>query len=293
MRGCEDAVCLYRIHPLRRPTIGSVFLWATRPPALGFIRLYDKAIIVMRVASFDIGVRNMCVCVWAHEGEDDKHPRQILHWELVDIASEWSARAMRPPPRNYNTVTATDAVRYAVAFVRDRERRGIFHGIDLAAIEQQPAGRGSVAGNIKMKCVSHALQAWFIDRRIAVRFCSPQRKIRTQMDLEHNGPIGPIGDPAEQKRASKKRYRKHKEWAVTNALELVQACGTPAQCTFFTNLQKKDDAADSLLQASWAAEDEVVLRAKQRAKTLKVGKRCATACAKEARKKKWKRNRRF
>ena len=100
--------------------------------------------------SVDCGVRNLAYCVY-------HAPTMVLvQWKLVSLA---------PTRANIATIVES-ACRFACALVEE-------HGASLHTvyIEQQPVA------NVKMKCLSHALQAAFCSasRTVRVRFVSARK----------------------------------------------------------------------------------------------------------------------
>ena len=162
----------------------------------------------MMFLSFDMGLRNLAYC----QLNTTPAPR-IVAWEVVDVVGE----------RNAKRMTCQRAAELMLDFLRQRFPRRIDDCTVL--VEQQPM-RARCA-NLKMKVLSHVLQAHFYSLGFKVKFVSPRRKL---------------------KRKCHRDYQLNKRQAVSDCL-LVLPRFDAKWTAFFTALPKKDDAADCLLQA--------------------------------------------
>ena len=227
---------------------------------------------VLRVASFDVGTRNLSLCVvdcvgW---GPGNTMIPSVVHWEVCDILGKpdddgktaaatnesdkkTAAATKESGKKKKKTVKAKkvsieEATRCMVAYLESR--RGVLATAHIMAIESQPAMRIS---NIKTKVLSHIIQAWWHQARpgASVRFCSPKRKLRGVPGMEE----------ADLETNARKRYTLHKKLCVDETCRRI--AGSP-WVDFFENLPKKDDATDAYLQACWVAEEHKVPGTKKR-----------------------------
>lgn len=178
---------------------------------------------LLRVASFDLGMRNLALVV---ADVDGGRLRAVHVMELIDILADNGCTA-----RNSKTVTIERLVKFMVHALRTR--RDIFEAVDVVAIEQQPVGRGPVS-NVRCKVLSHVLQGWICDNvpQTRVTFVNPKRKVAD-------------APPAHVKKARDK-YAWRKQQAVAAAVRHLDA--HPGWLATFQTHHKKDDLADALLQ---------------------------------------------
>ena len=225
---------------------------------------------VLRVASFDVGTRNLSLCVvdCAGWGPGNTMIPTVVHWEVCDILgkpdddgktaattkesdkkttattrkSGKKTTAKKKKTSKAKKVSVEEATRCMVAYLESR--RSVLATAHIMAIESQPAMRIS---NIKTKVLSHIIQAWWHQARpgAPVRFCSPKRKLRGVPGMEE----------ANLETNARKRYTLHKKLCVDETCRRIE--GSP-WVDFFNNLPKKDDATDAYLQACWVAEEHNV-----------------------------------
>ena len=178
------------------------------------------------VVGIDVGLHNLALCRILRNGDDFT----IEQWKLIDCAEGLNAKKL--------------SIEQSVALVVQtlKLQGDLFSGAEVVAIESQPVGRVAT-GNTKMKCVSHAIQAFVLSAHPSigrVLFVNPKNKMANAFvgkTLQLEG-----GDDA-----VKKRYKKHKDAAVAAVTELVR--GVLVWEEFFHSLKKRDDVADSLLLA--------------------------------------------
>jgi len=204
-----------------------------------------------KVISFDMGCRNLCVCLTSHSTdpdlETDRTANRIHHWEVVDILRSNGVTAKSVSIETMTKCTVAFLNRHATTFDDFKPT--------LVAIEQQPAmGR---CPNVRMKVMSHVVQAWFFQRdpSLHIMFCNPKRKLKS---LSAGG-----GEGACKKR-KRSTYRANKKWAVEEARrQLIENREDPTWLSYFDELPKKDDAADAYLQALWSVVEHVRKRRKR------------------------------
>lgn len=171
----------------------------------------------MKVLSFDMGIKNLAYIVMQKEEEGF----DICLWQVEDITTGYT-KAKKP--------TIAQCVEAMVNHLQTIDISGVTHVL----IEQQPVGFHQ-RSNTMMKCLSHVVQAFFIDRGIEhVAFVSPKRKLK--MD----------GCPDTKGLKTKERYNLHKQFAIDKTLELLPE---GKWRDWFESLKKQDDAADTFLQA--------------------------------------------
>jgi len=205
----------------------------------------------MRIASFDVGLRNLSVCV---ADADAAGALAVRRWEIVDVLGERHASGKTAP------------IEACVRCMVDALAAQDWAGVDRVAIEQQPVGRAACS-NARMKVVSHVMQAWFYARGVAVEFVSPKRK-NEGMALVKAG-------------KAKERYRERKDAAVAETRRLIAGTEWAA---WFERLPKADDAADSFLQARWVALREAEKAANAAAKAAAKAEKAAAKAREKAEK---------
>ena len=133
----------------------------------------------------------------------------------------------------------------------------------IIAIEQQPVGR-AVSGNIRMKCVSHALRHSYVQYPDAkIVFVNPKLKFAQQLVQDRMGDSQQAATVEEKKQTSKQRYAAHKKLTAQMVQQVV--AGTSFE-DWYNQLKKKDDAADAYLIALIAAQQSSAKKRKKRAK---------------------------
>ncbi len=210
----------------------------------------------MRVCSLDLGIRNFCLCVVDDAGEDGF---AIRAWEVMDVLRDNGVCKKKP--------TVQDATGCMLDSLQRRADAGLFAGVEVVAIEQQPCGRGPTS-NVKMKCLSHVCQAFFhqlfrraTGARPSIEFCCPKRKL--------------AGVPG-----GGSSYRDRKSAAVAATLAFLNGEEAHAErLQWFMGLTKRDDAADAFLQARVVAAARFAHAA---ADAAKAEARTAKRLAKEA-----------
>lgn len=167
------------------------------------------------ILSFDMGYKNLAYCYV--EGT------RILRWECVNVV-EGKTRAKKP-----SIALVTEAL---VDHLQTLDMTP-----DKVLIETQPAGGAGRRSNTMMKVLSHVVQAFFYARGVKkVQFVSPKRKLKGCRDVKGL--------------KTKDRYAIHKQYGIDQCLERLKTMEAAAEWTdFFTKQTKKDDLADSLLQA--------------------------------------------
>ena len=171
------------------------------------------------ILSFDLGVKNLSYCVI-------KKDCTIHDWKVVDIL-DGNTRSTR-----VKSISIERCVKYLLTYLQSAP---FPDDLEYILIESQPGG-GRTA-NLRMKTLSHCIQTYFIMTfpNAMIKFVSPKRKLEL------------CGGMCTSK-SSKVRYQEHKKRAINTVHELVK--GTEWE-DWYSRLVKRDDAADSYLQARW------------------------------------------
>jgi Holliday junction resolvasome RuvABC endonuclease subunit len=173
----------------------------------------------MKILSFDMGIKNLAYVIVEKEENESFN---ICLWTVEDVVEGYT-KAKKP--------TIAQCVE---AMVNHLQTMIDISGVTHVLIEQQPVGFHQ-RSNTMMKCLSHVVQGFFVDKGIEhVAFVSPKRKLKME------------GCPDTKKMKTKDRYKLHKQFAIDKTLELLPE-GKWRE--WFLSLKKQDDAADAFLQA--------------------------------------------
>jgi hypothetical protein len=171
----------------------------------------------MKILSFDVGIVNLAYCIF------DTTSRKILHWEVITLEN------------------TTDHCKLHVNLILALDSRKFLRDVDTVLIEKQPSF------NPKMRIISGCLQTYFFirgvidanpDKKIKViKFFSPKHKLKC-----YNGPV--------VKFTKGSKYSNTKKMGIIICREkLNQFLEDSTFKEMFENSKKKDDLADSYLQA--------------------------------------------
>jgi len=196
----------------------------------------------MKVVGCDVGIRNLGLCML------DTETNTIQHWHVLDVLGE----------KNATKTSIEECVNCMLQALGQLDWWTTLSEEDLVAIESQPVGR-MATGNIKCKCISHAIQSFVRLRTVArCTFVNPKTKVGAEI-LAKFGGVELTGDEN-----VKKRYKIHKKAAVDTVQTLVN---TGPWSTWYNALKKKDDAADAYLLAVVASQTKKSKKRKRVAKT--------------------------
>ena len=178
----------------------------------------------MKVASFDIGMRNMALCLVDHDGTP-------LHWEVTDVITEGGSRA------NARNLAASRVTALLVAYLR--KRHPVLEQADLVVVENQP-GRARFA----QKVMQHVIVAYCqgLWPGVKVQHCSGSCKLRVCPEAR--------GLPKMSTAVAGSGYRRNKNQACAMAEHLLEHWPREVAARgAWDSASKRDDLADSWLQA--------------------------------------------
>lgn len=184
---------------------------------------------MQKIVGIDVGIRNLALCCL------DARTGTIDHWHVLDVLGD--------KHKNATKTSIADCVTCMLHALSELDWWSTLGENDVVAIESQPVGR-IATGNIKCKCISHAIQSFVVLHTKATPiFVNPKTKFGTETIAEYGG-LDLAGDEN-----VKKRYKMHKAAAVKMVDTTV--ADTP-WVEWWTTLKKKDDAADAFLLAKIA-----------------------------------------
>ncbi len=219
---------------------------------------------MVHVLSVDVGTRHLAwfsgeliqftssiECAAAAAPLDNPPIFKHVHRICDDKNSEWHVMDIVPSDsliQNVNEARVEDLVPWLQSAFTQNKHKMLYVGdfcVERVYIEQQPMGIGvAAARNIKTKVLSHVLQALILQEfpNMMITFVSPRIKLR-----HASLALGKTPETyADNKRAAKK---------LTPIL-LKKLSAPKLLTTFEQRKGKKDDLADSLLQAIYAFDDE-------------------------------------
>lgn len=190
----------------------------------------------MIYVSFDIGVKNLALCVLKHTD----HAVTILDWRVICLAEKKSHL------KGANAVAD-------VLYCELDEIVAKWEQIDKVIIENQPSNLNGI-----MKTIQYLIFAYFDLLRHwdgivgEVILISPVHKLQNHNYVVGSvGPIGPVGpakDTTQTNRAARKtKYNQNKAHSIEICRHYIR--NDEALQAFFASHKKKDDLADTCLQA--------------------------------------------
>ena len=216
-----------------------------------------------RVCSWDIGMRTLSYCILTSPRIGAKIDDVVVErWDCIDILNDSTLDQNTPKKRkrtckNVSIPDATTLLIQALSrrpFLMDPKPTKIL-------IETQPGGKFA---NIRMKALSHVLQAFFCIHipDVHVEFISAKVKLLMKPD---NVEEDAVGDSNE---ARKKRYKSNKEFSTIHCASLIAQSQNPEHAVeLFNAYNKKDDLADAFLQGC-----SIITDAKKRKKLVRTKK---------------------
>lgn len=191
-----------------------------------------------RLISIDIGAQNLGICVC------DISTKKIIHWLIIDIflaQSQQLGTIIRSSKKSMNE--------HVEALIPTLEQHShLFEDATHVVIEQQQAGRGRFSNN-KMNVLMHCIKVWFLIKyQINSSICSPKNKLKIiRAALKEDDEQ--LNEPPTTPKEARKRYSYHKKRAIQCATKLAPLYACESKMRIFLASKKKDDFADSLLQA--------------------------------------------
>ena len=180
----------------------------------------------MIIASFDIGIKNLAICVI----EKSNETFSINYWNVISVIDD---------DQKVKNITTQNLVKNLIFCINDLHHNdGVFENIDEFIIELQPTV------NPKMKMVSNTLYTILIDR-----FCCNENKndnkivkfFRAKNKLKVY-----CGQKIECK--LKSDYSKRKFLSIQYTKYILNKLNMSSELIFFNDCKKKDDLADCFLQ---------------------------------------------
>lgn len=197
----------------------------------------------MLVLSFDIGVRNLGVCLMhLLDGEASAEPTfRIRHWEVIDtLGPDLQTKPIKKIPLQSLITCVLKALDGLILKVPE-----LITEVDVILIENQPKF------NVKMKSLSLCLYSYFVLRGVVdakrenlkIEYVHARHKLDSLRHPEASLPECRL----------KSAYARRKHDAIHLTRFYLQQCADSHSHweSFFEGLHKKDDAADCFLQALW------------------------------------------
>lgn len=212
-----------------------------------------------RIASFDVGMKNLGIWAGEFKPENKVFPFYFTHWEVLDLGTCQLKEACE-------------------SMVREFERRPFLNECDWILVENQiddtligRRGKGSYFKVGRMKAVAQAIKTYFYTKRYVE--CKPANlehldqilsiSSRTKLKVWDGMGFTPkvvmprsfthtkTGKP---KKTS--RYQYNKVQGIAQTQQLLARGIEASECdgkwlVYFNGLQKQDDAADAFLQAAY------------------------------------------
>lgn len=210
----------------------------------------------MIIVGCDVGIRNLALCSLRVSSNEENGPGKIEHWHVLDVLGK---------NKNATKTSIEDCVTATLTALSNLPWWGELSEEDMVAIESQPCGRVAT-GNIKCKVISHAIQSFvLLHTKAKAVFVNPKTKVGAAILATYaDESVDLTGDDN-----VKKRYKIHKAAAVSMVQTMVTD-NMPDWAEWYTELKKKDDAADSYLLALVASKTKVKKGKKRKRKTKKL-----------------------
>lgn len=201
----------------------------------------------IRLVSFDVGIRHLAYCVLramkpanpeTNSIKDSIKAAAIERWEVIDLQK----------------VTSVDAC--CKKLVEELHERFKFEAFDVVLIERQPKNRSVMMAAIQMFLCTYFNVSRIVQEprpRGTVKFMHARRKLLCCHNTLPDDTIAKAEksmSKLEKQRAKAARYRDNKKRAIESCLiYLNDVLQDAANATFLGKFKKKDDLADSFLQA--------------------------------------------
>ena len=182
--------------------------------------IYLEPELYIRVASFDVGLKNMSFCLLDFHNGDFI----IRKWDIISLRG-----------RNISEYTSETI---------DKLRTIMFGCLDYVLIEQQ------INRNTQMKVISHIIQSFFLCEcklpSNRVIFVSPKKRLDISSPVHTS-----IVDSVKEELGLNQIYtrKEYKNISIGIAHKYLQSSSQTFWRDYFNKQEKKDDYADSLVQA--------------------------------------------
>ena len=200
----------------------------------------------MKILSWDIGIINLSYCIIEYNNEDQK----ILHWGILNLMETDEMK------KNRNLLFEN--------IPRKLHENSFLLDVDKVVIENQPSLKNPQMKSIQMIVYSYFLMYGKIlndqENKIqTVDFCNASNKLKVYKGPEivlvkriRTKKIDdelPVENESEKKGKKKLSYGDKKKMAVEHVRYFLTNKGEEENKDFFLSHKKKDDLADSYLQA--------------------------------------------
>lgn len=186
----------------------------------------------MIILSFDVGIKNLAYC------QIDSLSKDILDWYIIDCSV----------PKNGNVI---------VKLIEELESYSNLLDSDTILIEKQPSF------NPQMRIISTAIYVYFTlrlnyeqNKKTKILYYSAKNKLKLCNDTEslQNKNEGKADGSIKGKKGKRKSYYLNKKAAIEQTKYNIESKNETYKLydkfvKFFNNSKKKDDLADSYLQA--------------------------------------------
>ena len=202
----------------------------------------------MKIASFDLGMRNLAWCVLEREAPCSWPPTgaKVLSWKLVDISDG-----------KVEDLQGADISQCVEMLINTLKANASELVVDHVFLELQPTSRMGVS-NIKTKVLSHICQGYFYEHGIPVTFVSPKLKNSVPCDAVSEG------TPAQM-------YAARKKHAIASTTTALTALDDKEWIEWWSKKKgKKDDLADAFLQGLFGKPHEKKEHNKKKVKKAKL-----------------------
>ena len=175
----------------------------------------------IRIASFDVGLKNLSLCVVDFNSQN---AYQIRKWIIISLRG-----------KNISDYTID---------IVEKLREQCFGVLDYVLIEQQ------INRNTQMKVMSHVIQAFFIcDSKIPanrIKFVSPKLRVDNA-----SIPYSQVVQKAKEELGLGQSYtrREYKNLSIHICQQFLNVDVNKNWNEYFNSCNKKDDLADSFVQA--------------------------------------------
>ena len=228
-----------------------------------------------RILSWDVGIKNLAYCLIEENMEEQPPTIQIIDWGVFNISAEdtcdFIGKANKPCTKGATHYSSASNLHFCGAHLKKYketneeekfkkiqhgkdeffqtncqiprlldEHRELFLSCEHIVIENQP-----IFKNPKMKTIQMILYSYFLMRGITDKAETQSRTEAIQCFSATNKLK--MGGAELNVNISTKDYKDRKKASIDLVTQLV--ANTPNRQNFFASHKKKDDLADSLLQA--------------------------------------------